>query len=120
MPKAKTMLDELARVLKARDNAINRVDRREQDFNRFVNQREPEWYDGNADAFANAPKNAKQQYGRRVKLMHEAADLSSDLADRAVMEYDRLMRSRPGKRVMQKAWDMMPGDIVREHDYFDR
>lgn len=120
MPKAKTMLDELARTLKARKNAMQRFDRREQDFGRFVGQREPEWYDGNADAFLNAPEDIKQRRGRHMKLMHEAADLSSDLSDRAVMEYDRLMRSNPGKRVMQKAFRMMPGDIVREHDYFDR
>ena len=120
MPKAKTMLDELARVLKARENAVNRFDRREQNFDRFVNQRDLDWYDGGADAFAHAPKDIRQQHGRYMKLMHEAADLSSDLADRAVMEYDRLMRSNPGKRVMQKAFRMMPGSLVREHDYFDR
>lgn len=118
MPKAKTMLDELARVLKARENAMSRFDRRESGFNRFVGQRDPEWYDGNADAFAYAPEDVKQQHGRHMKLMHEAADLSSDLADRAVMEYDRLMRSKPGKRVMQKAWNMMPPRLVKEHEYF--
>lgn len=120
MPKAKTMLDELARVLKARKNAVNRFDRREQNFDRFVGQRDPEWSDWNADIFAHAPKDIRQQHGRHIKLMREASDLSRDLDDRAVMEYDRLMRSNPSRRDMQKAFRMMPGSIVREHDYFDR
>ena len=118
MPKAKTMLDELARVLKARKNAMQRFDRREQDWYRVPLRNE--WYDGKSDPWANAPAGIRNDVEHRRQLMREASDLSSDLADRAVMEYDRLLRSNPGKRVMQKAWDMMPGDIVREHDYFDR
>lgn len=93
MPKANTMLDELARVLKVRNNAVNRFDRRA--------------YGGRLDEEA--------QKGWR-----EASHLIDDLDDRAVMEYDRLMRSNPSRRDMQKAFRMMPGDIVREHDYFDR
>ena len=93
MPKAKTMLDELARVLKARHNAMMRFDRRA--------------YGGRLD------EEARKSWG-------EAAHLIDNLDDRAVMEYDRLMRSNPSRRDMQKAWDMMPGSIVREHDYFDR
>lgn len=93
MPKAKTMLDELARVLKTRENAVNRFDRR------YGNWPEP-------------------RLGRNG--LEESRQLVEDLDDRAVMEYDRLMRSNPGKRVMQKAFRMMPGRLVREHDYFDR
>jgi hypothetical protein len=55
-----------------------------------------------------------------VDARDESKRLVRDLSDRAVMEYDRLMRSNPGHRDMQKALRMMPGDIVREHDYFDR
>lgn len=118
MPKANTILDELARTLKARSNALQRFHRREQDFNRFVGQRDPEWYDGNADLFAYAPKSVKGESAYRRKLAREAGNLTYDLGDRAVMEYDRLMRSNPGKRVMQKAWDMMPSRLVEEHEYF--
>lgn len=93
MPKAKTMLDELARVLKARHNAMMRFDRRA--------------YGGRLDEEAQ-------------KSWREAAHLIDNLDDHAVMEYDKLMRSNPGHRDMQKAFRMMPGDIIREHDYFDR
>lgn len=93
MPKAKTMLDELIRVLKARHNAMMRFDRRA--------------YGGRLD------EEAQKSWG-------EAASLIDNLNDRAVMEYDRLMRSRPDEDVMQKAFRAMPGSIVREHDYFDR
>ena len=93
MPKANTMLDELARVLKARHNAMMRFDRRA--------------YGGRLD------EEAQKSWG-------EAAHLIDNLDDRAVMEYDRLMRSNPGRRDMQKAFRMMPGELVREHDYFDR
>ena len=120
MPKAKTMLDELARTIEARKNAMERFYRRQEDFDRFVRQRNPEWYDGNADAFAYAPENVKQRHSMHRDLMREAAQLGSILGDRAVIEYDNLLRSKPGKRVMREALDMMPGDIVREHDYFDR
>ena len=93
MPKAKTMLDELARVLKARSNAVNRFDRR------YSNWPEP-------------------RLGRSG--LEESRRLVEDLGDRAMMEYDKLMRSNPSRRDMQKAFRMMPGSIVREHDYFDR
>lgn len=91
MPKAKTILDELARVLKVRKNAEHRFDRR----------------------MSNWPEGTERGIG-------ESENLLRDLDDRAVMEYDRLMRSNPGRRDMQKAFRMMPGSIVREHDYFDR
>ena len=93
MPKAKTILDELARVLKARSNAVNRFDRR----------------------WGMWPDKRLGSSG-----LEESRQLVEDLGDRAVMEYDRLMRSNPGRRDMQKAFRMMPGSIVREHDYFDR
>jgi hypothetical protein len=93
MPKAKTMLDELARVLKARKNAVSRFDRR----------------------WGNWPEPRLGKNG-----LEESRQLVDDLGDRAVMEYDRLMRSNPSRRDMQKAWDMLPDELVREHDYFDR
>jgi hypothetical protein len=95
MTKAKTMLDELARVLKARKYAIQRTDRR-----------------------ADALDAGWTQRGR--DLFRQARDLENSLDDRAVMEYDRLLRSNPGRRDMQKAFRMMPPSLVREHDYFDR
>ena len=93
MPKAKTMLDELARVLKARKNAMQRFDRR----------------------WGNWPEPRLGKNG-----LEESRQLVDDLSDKAVMEYDRLMRSNPSRRDMQEAFRMMPGGIVREHDYFDR
>ena len=98
MPKAKTMLDELARALKARSNAVNRVDRRT----------------------SNVAHAAPWKFTDALHARDESKRLVRDLDDRAVMEYDRLMRSNPSRRDMQKAFRMMPGDIVREHDYFDR
>lgn len=95
MPKAKTMLDELARVLKARENAVNRTDRRLNKFSRSFTK----------------PKSVSDAY-------YQARDLERDLSDRAVMEYDRIMRSNPSHRDMKKAWDMLPLRLVQEHDYF--
>ena len=97
MPKAKTMLDELARVLKAREHAVNRTDRRLNKFSRSFTK----------------PKSVSDAY-------YQARDLERDLSDRAVMEYDRIMRSNPSYRDMKKAWDMLPLRLVQEHDYFDR
>lgn len=91
MPKAKTMLDELARVLKARKNAVQRVDRR----------------------FSDQPN-----LGRRG--LEESRRLIEDLDDRAVMEYDRLMRSNPSRKDMRDAIRMMPDALIRDYDYFDR
>lgn len=91
MPKAKTMLDELARTLKARKNAEYRFDRR----------------------MSNWPEGPERGIGESEDLFHR-------LGDKAVMEYDRLMRSNPGRRDMQKAFRMMPDELIREHDYFDR
>ena len=95
MAKTKTMLDELARVLKARKNAIQRTDRR-------ANSLDEGWTQTRRDLF------------------RQSRTLENDLSDRAIMDYDRLMRSNPGRRDMQKAFRMMPDDLMREHDYFDR
>lgn len=97
MPKAKTMLDELARLLKAREHAVNRTDRRLNKFSRSFTK----------------PKSVSDAY-------YQARDLERDLGDRAVMEYDKIMRSNPSQRDMKKAWDMLPLRLVQEHDYFDR
>lgn len=107
MPKAKTMLDELARVLKARENSMNRYGRRERDYFRSI--MDPDFGQPSID-----------DLNRRRKLINESRGLSRNLGDKAVMEYDRLMRSNPGRRDMQKAFRMMPDDLMREHDYFDR
>ena len=93
MPKAKTMLDELARVLKAREHAIQRADRR---------------------AYIR-PWGINESRG-----WTESENLVRNLGDKAVMEYTNIMENRPGKRVMQKAYHMMPGHLIQEHDYFDR
>lgn len=98
MPKSKTMLDELARALKARSNAVNRVDRRT----------------------SNVAHATPWKFIDALHAKDESQRLVHDLDDRVVSEYDRLMRSRPSKKVMREAWDMLPDEIVREHDYFDR
>lgn len=107
MPKAKTMLDELARVLKARKAAVSRAGRRDDEYLRhpWSSVTDSKSFDSWSDAM-----DAKE----------EGKNLVRDLSDRAVMEYDRLMRSNPGRRDMQKAFRMMPGELIREHDYFDR
>ena len=106
MPKAKTMLDELARVLKTRKDASRRLARREDARNSLYWQKEEPWSD--------------DEYKKARKLEEEGFGLYEDLSDRAVMEYDKIMRSNPSKRTMQKAWDMLPPRLVREHEYFDR
>ena len=93
MPKANTMLDELARVLKTREHALQRADRR---------------------AYIR-PWGLDESRG-----WTESENLVRNLGDKAVMEYDKIMESRPNKRTMQKAFRMMPGHLVRDHDYFDR
>lgn len=109
MPKAKTMLDELARVLKTRENAINRFDRRASNLAHGTPWKNEDHIGRVADSFLDA-----------VDARDESKRLVRDLDDRAVMEYDRLMRSNPSHRDMQKAWDMLPDELIREHDYFDR
>lgn len=85
MPKtAETMLDRLARTLKAREHSIDRVDRR----------------------LSSWP----EQVSRRG--LDEARDLSRDLGQKSIMEFDRLMRSNPGLRVRRRAFDMMPTELL--------
>lgn len=91
MPKANTMLDELARALRAREHAVSRQNRR---------------------AYIR-PWGIDESRG-----WSEAEGLVHNLNDKAVMEYTDIMENRPGKRVMQKAWDMMPPRLVKEHEYF--
>lgn len=104
MPKAKTLLDELARTLEARKNASGRLARREDARKALYWQKEEPWFD--------------DEYKTSRKLEEEAFGLYEDLGDRAISEYDKIMRSRPGKRVQQKAWNMMPARLVKEHEYF--
>ena len=104
MPKANTMLDDLARALKVYKNAGGRLARRSDARNALYWQKEEPWLD--------------DEYKNSRKLEEEAFGLYEDLANRAVSEYDKIMKSRPGKRVQQKAWDMMPPRLVEEHEYF--
>jgi hypothetical protein len=90
MPKtAETMLDRLARTLKAREHSIDRVDRR----------------------LSSWP----EQVSRRG--LDEARDLSRDLGQKSIMEFDRLMRSNPGLRVRRRAFDMMPDELLDDCRY---
>lgn len=90
MPKtAETMLDRLARTLKAREHSIDRVDRRLSSWPEHV--------------------------GRRG--LDEARDLSRDLGQKSIMEFDRLMRSNPGLRVRRRAFDMMPTELLDDCRY---
>lgn len=107
MPKAKTMLDELARVLKARENALNRLNRRTSNLAHGTPWKNEDHIGRTADSFIDA-----------VDARDESKSLVSNLGDRAVMEFNKIMKSRPGKRVQQKAWDMMPPRLVKEHEYF--
>ena len=90
MPKtAETMLDRLARTLKAREHSIDRVDRR----------------------LSSWP----EQVSRRG--LDEARDLSRDLGQKSIMEFDRLMRSNPGLRARRRAFDMMPTELLDDCRY---
>ena len=90
MPKtAETMLDRLARTLKAREHSINRVDRR----------------------LSSWPEQAS------MRGLDEARDLSRDLGQKSIMEFDRLMRSNPGLRVRRRAFDMMPTELLDDCRY---
>ena len=90
MPKAaETMLDRLARTLKAREHSIDRVDRRLSGW--------PEQVSGRG--------------------LDEARDLSRDLGQKSIMEFDRLMRSNPGLRVRRRAFDMMPTELLDDCRY---
>ena len=90
MPKtAETMLDRLARTLKAREHSIDRVARR----------------------LSSWP----EQVSRRG--LDEARDLSRDLGQKSIMEFDRLMRSNPGLRTRRRAFDMMPTELLDDCRY---
>lgn len=90
MPKtAETMLDRLARTLKAREHSIDRVDRR----------------------LSSWP----EQVSRRG--LDEARDLSRDLGQKSIMEFDRIMRSNPGLRARRRAFDMMPTELLDDCRY---
>ena len=90
MPKTtETMLDRLARTLKAREHSIDRVDRR----------------------LSSWPEQASR------RGLDEARDLSRDLGQKSIMEFDRLMRSNPGLRVRRRAFDMMPTELLDDCRY---
>jgi len=118
MPKtAETMLDRLARTLKARKHALDRFDRRDQAVKRFWERTDFDWYDGNADALAYAPKDVKDRRMLLDKARREADELHYDLGDKAVMEFDELMRSNPGLRARRRAFDMMPTELLDDCRY---
>lgn len=112
----KTILDRLNKILKTREHALDRFDRREQLLKRFPLN--PEWYDGNADAFKYAPDEVKREHKRLVKAKQEADELNADLDDAAGIEYDRIIRSKPGKRIEREAIRMMPDHLVRDNGWY--
>ena len=112
-----TMLDRLARTLKAREHALGRFDRRDQAVKRFWERTDSDWYDGNADALKYAPKDVKDRRALLDKARREADELHYDLGDKAVMEFDRLMKSKPGLRVRKRAFDMMPDNLLDDYQY---
>lgn len=90
MPKTtETMLDRLAKTLKAREHALDRVDRR----------------------LSSWP----EQIGRRG--LDEARDLSRGLGQKSIMEFGRIMKSNPGLRVRRRAFDMMPDELLEDCQY---
>lgn len=89
MPKQQTILDQLARTLKARNHALDRFDRR--------------------TVFKVSPDPAFDLKSRR-----EAFDLLDDLNSRAVWEYNRVMKSSDG-RVKRDAIRMMPDELIEEY-----
>lgn len=118
MPKTtETMLDRLAKTLKAREHALGRFDRRDQAVKRFWKRADPEWYDGNADALKYAPEDVKSRRMLLDKARREADELHYDLGDKAVMEFGRLMKSNPGSRVRKRAFDMMPDELLEDYRY---
>lgn len=88
MPKANTMLDELARVLKARERAMNRFDRR---------------------TVFNIPKDDAFD----LRARREAGDLIDMLDDRSILEFRRVMQSPRGE-VRREAVRMMPSHLLDE------
>lgn len=92
MPKPnKTILDRLNKILKTRQDALNRFDRRW-----------AEWPD---------PKLGS-------KGVSEASRLVDDLDDAAGIEYDRVVRSKPGKRIEREAIRMMPDHLIRDNGWY--
>lgn len=81
----KTILDELARTLKARKNALNRFDRR---------------------TVYNINPNPEFD----IRSRREAGELLDRLDDRAIYQYERALRS-PDGRVNSQAIKMFPQDL---------
>lgn len=90
MPKAKTLLDELARTLKARQNASLR-------FNRRV---------------------AEPDLHRRY--ISEADELYGRLEDKAMRDYRAIQEGRFDSAIKNEAWRKTPTSIVwKYNDYID-
>ena len=87
----KTILDRLNKILKTRQNALNRFDRR----------------------YANMPD---KEYG--AKPAAQASMLIDDLDAAAGIEYDRIIRSKPGKRIEREAIRMMPDYLIRDNGWY--
>lgn len=87
------ILDKLNKVLKTRQDALKRFDRRSR------------------------PSTRSQPWDEKsLRAFRESSRLVDDLGQSAAIEYDRILRSRPGKRVEREAIRLMPDDIVE--DYF--
>ena len=95
MPKApKNILDRLNKILKTRENALNRFDRR---FEPFFNN--------------------KVDFHTAVKVRSEARDLVDNLGDAALIEYDKVLRSSPDRETRMKAYRSMPMDLLHDYEY---
>ena len=91
MPKAnKTILDRLNKILKTRQDALNRLDRRASTRPWGINE---------------------------SRAWTESENLVRDLDDAAALEYNSIMYDKPGRRIERKAIKMMPGHLVPEGDW---
>lgn len=85
----KNILDRLAKIFKTREDALKRFDRRSR------------------------PSTGRQPWDEHsLKAFRESSRLVDDLGTSGAMEYDRIIRSKPGKRVEREAFRMLPDDIV--------
>lgn len=116
MPKTKTLLDELVRTLNVRKDAWGRYNRRKHAIRNYPNW-EPEYYGGGSWLYENAPLEIQEEVKRLQRNVDDAESLLWELGNKAEDQYREFLRSRPGKKALQRAWYEMPDD-VRE-DYID-
>lgn len=94
MPKSKTLLDRIRQADRLRSAASDRWHRRFDEAQRMSRQADPDWYDGNFDLFAKAPRDFIQELESKRRATREADALFEDLDE----EYQRLRRSAPRGR----------------------